>query len=65
MSGEQDEIADKYDVDRFNRVHLWLGVNFSEEEDYLKYFETVMLFFWSLCSGTQLIECSALPLNGW
>ncbi|MQG94610.1 hypothetical protein F6X59_18120 [Pseudomonas sp. MN1F] len=26
-------------LSRFNRVHLWLGVNFSEEEEYLKYFE--------------------------
>ncbi len=36
---EQDEILDKYDVERFNSVHLWLGVNFTEEEDYMKYFE--------------------------
>jgi hypothetical protein len=39
MIDEQGEIVDKYDVDRFNRVHLWLGVNFIDEKEYLKYFE--------------------------
>jgi len=39
MSDVRGEIMDKYDVERFNKVHLWLGINFIEEEEYLKYFK--------------------------
>lgn len=39
MNDRQGEIIDKYDVERFNKVHLWLGINFTREEEYLKYFE--------------------------
>ncbi|MFJ4384682.1 immunity 22 family protein [Pseudomonas sp. NPDC089408] len=27
------------DIDRYEKVHVWIGTNFSSEEDYLKYFE--------------------------
>lgn len=30
---------DVYDIDRYDKVHLWVGVNFDSESDYKKYFE--------------------------
>jgi len=30
---------DKYDIERYNKVHLWLGVNFKPQDEYLEYFE--------------------------
>jgi len=28
-----------YDIERYEKIHVWVGVNFSSEDDYLKYFE--------------------------
>lgn len=30
---------DGYDVERYSKVHLWLGVDFKAQNEYLKYFE--------------------------
>ncbi|WP_082044688.1 immunity 22 family protein [Pseudomonas sp. C5pp] len=29
----------KYEIERYNKVHLWLGVNLMGEDEYFKYFE--------------------------
>jgi len=30
---------DPYDIDRYQKIHVWVGSNFSPEDEYLKYFE--------------------------
>ncbi|MFK3909934.1 immunity 22 family protein [Pseudomonas monteilii] len=30
---------DAYDIERYQKIHVWVGSNFSPEEEYLKYFE--------------------------
>lgn len=30
---------DTYDIERYEKVHLWVGTNFEAESDYQKYFE--------------------------
>lgn len=30
---------DSYDIERYEKIHAWVGANFSSEDDYLKYFE--------------------------
>lgn len=30
---------DSYDIDRYKKVHVWVGANFSSGDEYLKYFE--------------------------
>ncbi|AXM94860.1 immunity 22 family protein [Pseudomonas plecoglossicida] len=30
---------DIYDIERYEKIHVWVGSNFESEADYLKYFE--------------------------
>lgn len=30
---------DTYDVERYQKIHVWVGTNFAPEDEYLKYFE--------------------------
>lgn len=30
---------DEYDIERYDKVHLWIGTNFEPESEYQKYFE--------------------------
>ncbi|CAM3327458.1 hypothetical protein BZK31_05500 [Pseudomonas floridensis] len=30
---------DTYDIERYEKVHIWIGTNFEPEPDYQKYFE--------------------------
>ncbi|MNO83383.1 hypothetical protein D3C76_746870 [compost metagenome] len=30
---------DSYGIERYEKIHVWVGTNFSSEDDYLKYFE--------------------------
>lgn len=30
---------DPYDIERYQKIHVWVGTNFSSEAEYLKYFE--------------------------
>ncbi|SEQ23781.1 Immunity protein 22 [Pseudomonas sp. NFACC02] len=30
---------DPYDIERYEKVHIWVGTNFDSEADYSKYFE--------------------------